>query len=77
MLAKHSLILVLVRPGHGVGDEAASNVDGSVVYDGHAMRVSLKQRDRNRPARHQFEATEFEGNAPDRARQDGPIQTVS
>jgi len=42
MLAKRSLKLVLVGPGHGAEDEPAPSFDRSVIYDGHALRVQLK-----------------------------------
>ena len=43
MLAKRTLKLVLVRPGHGVGDNAASNVDHTVIYEGLAIQANLNR----------------------------------
>lgn len=42
MPAKHSLRIVLVRPGHGVGDTSASFSDRNIDYHGHAMKINLK-----------------------------------
>jgi len=39
--AQRILQIVLVKPGHGVGDQSASAVDRSVQYEGHAMRIDL------------------------------------
>jgi len=41
LLAKRTLKIVLVGPAHGVGDQTASEIDRSVIYDGHAMQVDL------------------------------------
>lgn len=43
MLAKQTLRFVLVGPGRGVGDEVASTVDRSVIYEGHALEVAFKK----------------------------------
>jgi hypothetical protein len=43
MLSKRTLRIVLVTPGHGVGDGAASSVDRTVNYDGRAMKIDLRE----------------------------------
>jgi alpha-D-xyloside xylohydrolase len=41
MTAKHTLQIVLVRPGYGIGDTAASSSDRNINYDGHALKIDL------------------------------------
>jgi alpha-D-xyloside xylohydrolase len=41
LLAKRTLQIVLVKPGHGAGDQSTSSVDRSVQYEGHAMTINL------------------------------------
>ncbi|MFZ1014010.1 MAG: TIM-barrel domain-containing protein [Terracidiphilus sp.] len=43
MISKRTLRIVLVKPGRGVGDGAASSVDRTVNYDGRAMKVDLRE----------------------------------
>jgi len=41
LLAQRTLQIVLVKPGHGVGDQSTSAADRSVPYEGRAMRIDL------------------------------------
>lgn len=41
MPAKHTLRIVLVRAGHGIGDTAVSSSDRNIEYSGHALKIDL------------------------------------
>jgi alpha-D-xyloside xylohydrolase len=44
MVAKRRFHIVVVRPGHGMGDESTSSADRSVTYDGHDLKIDLGKK---------------------------------
>jgi alpha-D-xyloside xylohydrolase len=44
MRMKHTLQIVLVKPGHGVGAGSDSGIDRSVLYEGHRMTIDIGKR---------------------------------
>lgn len=43
MAARLTLRIVLVKPGHGAGDESTPASDRTIDYDGHAIKVDLRR----------------------------------
>jgi alpha-D-xyloside xylohydrolase len=44
MLAKRMFRIVLVQPGHGVGEESDSTFDCSAIYDGRGLKIDLGKK---------------------------------
>ena len=43
MPAKQTIQIIVVRPGHGAGDNSSLSFDRKVDYDGHALKIDLRK----------------------------------